>query len=74
MGTCDRRTPSFFFASWALFASFAFAKARLNFLAALASGFLCSEAPCVWFRGLRRLPAALVFRLHTFRSQHEQTA
>lgn len=44
----------------------AFAKARLNFLAALASGFLCSEAPCVWFRGLRRLdlpPAALVFRL-----------
>ena len=66
MGTCDRRTPSFFFASWALFASFAFAKARLNFLAALASGFVCSEAPCVWFRGLRRLdlpPAALVFRL-----------
>jgi hypothetical protein len=44
----------------------AFAKARLNFLAALASGFLCSEAPCVWFRGLRRLglpPTALVFRL-----------
>jgi hypothetical protein len=44
----------------------AFPKARLNFLAALASGFLCSEAPCVWFRGLRRLglpPAALVFRL-----------
>jgi hypothetical protein len=43
-----------------------FAKARLNFLAALASGFLCSEAPCVWFHGLRRLdlpPAALVFRL-----------
>jgi hypothetical protein len=32
----------------------------------LASEFLCSEAPCVWFRGLRRLdlpPAARVFRL-----------
>jgi hypothetical protein len=44
----------------------AFAKARLNFLAALASGLLCSEAPCVWYRGLRCVdlpPAALVFRL-----------
>ena len=41
-------------------------KSTAQFLAALASGFLCSEAPCVWFRGLRRLdlpPAALVFRL-----------
>ena len=41
-------------------------KSTAQFLAALASGCLCSEAPCVWFRGLRRLdlpPAALVFRL-----------
>ena len=41
-------------------------KSTAQFLAALASGFLCSEAPCDWFRGLRRLdlpPAALVFRL-----------
>jgi hypothetical protein len=48
-GDNRRRTPSFFgkLPNAEPLTKLAFAKARLNFLAALASGFLCSEAALV---------------------------
>ena len=48
-GTQKTHALIFWQASKCRASKLAFAKARPNFLAALASGFLCSEAPCVCF-------------------------